>query len=305
MNVNSNRYIHLRKIWQLVVVVLFATQSFQLFAEDSAGRFSQGLIWKVEKEGVAPSYLLGTMHVADSRVTNFSSTLNQIIKRCRSLTLEVKLDANAQLEMSQAMIVKDGKVLNQHLTLKELERIKARFVGQPAMMSMINLLKPWAVTLLLSMPKSSPGLPMDAVLQERFLALNKPVYQLESPMEQIDIFEQLSVPVQVAMLKETIAKIEEIDLVLKATMEKYLAEDIGGLLELNNELLVDSKVDEMPEFFKDIIDRRNLKMLKRMQQRLMEGNALIAIGALHLPGEQGLLSLLDALGYQVTNVVQL
>ncbi|MBL4794002.1 MAG: TraB/GumN family protein [Pseudomonadales bacterium] len=113
MNVNSNRYIHLRKIWQLVVVVLLATQSSPLFAEDSAGRFSQGLIWKVEKEGAAPSYLLGTMHVADSRVTNFSSTLNQIIKRCRSLTLEVKLDANAQLEMSQAMIVKDGKVLNQ------------------------------------------------------------------------------------------------------------------------------------------------------------------------------------------------
>ena len=40
-------------------------------------------------------------------------------------------------------------------------------------------------------------------------------------------------------------------------------------------------------------------MAKRMQQRLKEGQAFIAVGALHLPGKEGILSLLEQQGYQV------
>jgi len=36
-----------------------------------------------------------------------------------------------------------------------------------------------------------------------------------------------------------------------------------------------------------------------MEERLQEGNAFIAVGALHLPGENGLLKLLPARGYRV------
>jgi uncharacterized protein len=43
-------------------------------------------------------------------------------------------------------------------------------------------------------------------------------------------------------------------------------------------------------------------MVKRMQAFLSEGNAFIAIGALHLPGNEGVLSLLENQGYKITAI---
>ena len=50
------------------------------------------------------------------------------------------------------------------------------------------------------------------------------------------------------------------------------------------------------------IDTRNRIMAERMTERLNQGGAFIAIGALHLPGEKGLVSLLKARGYRVEAV---
>jgi hypothetical protein len=51
-----------------------------------------------------------------------------------------------------------------------------------------------------------------------------------------------------------------------------------------------------------LLRQRNLLMLERMQLRLKEGNAFIAVGAMHLPGEEGLLQLLRRAGYRVTSI---
>ena len=51
-----------------------------------------------------------------------------------------------------------------------------------------------------------------------------------------------------------------------------------------------------------LLTRRNERMVQRMQPRLKEGNAFIAVGALHLPGEEGLLKKLADRGYTITTV---
>ena len=43
-------------------------------------------------------------------------------------------------------------------------------------------------------------------------------------------------------------------------------------------------------------------MVERMEQLLRQGNAFVAVGALHLPGDHGILQLLSDDGYQVTRV---
>ena len=43
-------------------------------------------------------------------------------------------------------------------------------------------------------------------------------------------------------------------------------------------------------------------MVARMMPRLGEGNALVAVGALHLPGRQGILNLLAQEGYHIARV---
>ncbi len=52
-----------------------------------------------------------------------------------------------------------------------------------------------------------------------------------------------------------------------------------------------------------LLDARNVRMAERMQPQLAEGGAFIAVGALHLPGESGILKLLlEDRGYQLTRL---
>ena len=61
--------------------------------------------------------------------------------------------------------------------------------------------------------------------------------------------------------------------------------------------------DLLTEIFqKRLIIDRNQRMVERMHKRLEEGNAFIAVGALHLPGEKGILRLLEHRGYRVRSI---
>lgn len=51
-----------------------------------------------------------------------------------------------------------------------------------------------------------------------------------------------------------------------------------------------------------MINKRNRLMLERSLPLLAEGSAFIAVGAAHLPGDQGLVELFRKAGYEVTPV---
>jgi uncharacterized protein YbaP (TraB family) len=81
----------------------------------------------------------------------------------------------------------------------------------------------------------------------------------------------------------------------------YLARDIAALAEAgmkhkpDNDRLYRSVMDRL-------LTRRNARMATRLGPILKDGGAFIAVGAAHLPGESGLLNLLEKAGYRVTPV---
>ena len=58
----------------------------------------------------------------------------------------------------------------------------------------------------------------------------------------------------------------------------------------------------MRRFLWRLNDSRNLRMVERLQTYLEQGNVFVAVGALHLAGENSLLRLLEARGYTVVPV---
>ena len=60
--------------------------------------------------------------------------------------------------------------------------------------------------------------------------------------------------------------------------------------------------DAYSDFEQRIIIDRNHRMAERALPILADGNAFIAVGALHLPGKEGLVELFRQAGFTVTRV---
>jgi uncharacterized protein YbaP (TraB family) len=84
-------------------------------------------------------------------------------------------------------------------------------------------------------------------------------------------------------------------------LDAYLQRDLAALVRLQQQAMyADSDIDD--RFMLELVDKRNQRMVDRMQDYLTEGNAFIAIGALHLPRAEGVLHLLEQRGYTVTPI---
>ena len=88
----------------------------------------------------------------------------------------------------------------------------------------------------------------------------------------------------------------------EAITERYLAGDLAGILELSREQLPNSDDGLHARLMTRLIDDRNRRFAARLGETLSAGSAFVAVGALHLPGEAGLVALLQAEGYRVTLV---
>ena len=267
-----------------------------------AGTFDRGLLWKIEARGVAPSYLFGTMHSDDPAVLQLPATVQQAFDKSSGLTLEVVLDAGSLLSMTSAFMLSDGSTLESHIGSRLYRRTVAALSAQGMPEMLVAGMKPWAVAVTLMTPPNKTGMVLDLFLYQQAIAGGKPVDGLETPMEQMAVFDGLSKIDQVALLEDTLDHLKTIQRMLDDLKDAYLARDLKRLVEISDASMRDSDPDLVERFNNKLITERNHRMAERLKPRLQRGNRFIAVGALHLPGGEGLLSLLTQEGYRVTRV---
>ena len=104
---------------------------------------------------------------------------------------------------------------------------------------------------------------------------------------------------QVQMLEDVLNYLPEMPMMFEELLDAYLERDLGRLMEVNEEYAEagDSELEQM--FQKRLIDDRNRRMVKRLLPMLQQGRLFVGVGALHLPGEKGVLRLLQQQGYRV------
>lgn len=122
---------------------------------------------------------------------------------------------------------------------------------------------------------------------------------LESLKEQGEIFNQLSLDEQVKLLRDTVCHYDIVEEDFSAMKAFYLKRDLGGLYNYAQRYSMSNEPVYKKLMKKLIVDRNNA-MVERMQPMLKKGKSFIAIGAMHLTGEGGVLALLEAQGYRVS-----
>ncbi len=268
----------------------------------------QGLLWQIDREGVRPSYLFGTMHVTDEAVVTLPPAVAQAFARADSLTVEVILTPETPYRMLQAMVLRDGRSLDGILGGELFGRtaaVAARYGFDPAG---LKGLKPWAAMTLVSLPlaelrrRAAGKEALDERLQAEARGRGLALHGLESIDEQIAVFDSLKEADQVAMLAAVVDFHGELAGLFEGMLEAYLARDTARILALSESQQGGFDPALVAAFNERVIFAHNNRMVARMTPRLAEGGSFIAVGALHLPGDRGIVSQLQDSGYRVTRL---
>lgn len=263
--------------------------------------FGRGLLWRIDSPNRAPSFLFGTFHSSDPRITDLPCPVQQAFEGSASFTMEVILNGPGLVSMAQAMFFNDGTTLREVLgdTLYR-QTLEAAGVDDAAAAG-FRRKKPWAVLMELSTPTENYGLFLDMAMQFRAILRDKPTYGLETMDEQIAVFNGLSLADQVVLLRDALRTRDQQDDAVEELAQAYLARDLDALVAISEKHgSIDPQVQA--RLMERLLVARNRNMAERMRVRLAEGNAFVAVGALHLPGRQGVLQLLSDAGYRLTRL---
>ena len=268
-------------------------------------RFSRGLLWRVTNHQARPSHVYGTIHVADPRLAELPAAVRRRFDAARSLMLEFVPDAYARERFLEAAMFLDRQTLEEKIGREDFERALERLapIGLPR--EVVNKLKPWGVLLNLhAAGRAEHGAPLDARLLELARARRLPYDQIEGVEEQIFTFDELPMDSQVALLKHSLAYGAELSELAERTLEAYLRGDLAAIWRLREEFVARHPLiaSHQALMTKRVVHDRSVVMAFRMQRQLRRGDAFVALGALHLYGEKGVLALLAEDGYRAERV---
>lgn len=274
----------------------------------------KGIFWKIEKPGLPSSYLLGTMHVSDPRVLRMPAGASEALDAVRTVVIEsdeVLDDKKAMAGMlakPELTMFTDGTSIDKLLDPDDLAVLEEGLKKRGVPLSAVSRMKPWMLMSLVSLPacemaRKGQTAFLDKGIAQDAAAKGKTVKGLETLAEQLSAMASIPMDVHLKSLVETIRIGAKMDDVFETMTELYLSGNIGLTVPFLKQVAPDGTDDAgYAEFEQLIVTKRNHLMAERAAPILAEGAAFIAVGALHLPGEEGLVELLRRQGFTVTAV---
>jgi len=149
----------------------------------------------------------------------------------------------------------------------------------------------------LSTPPSGTGFFMDLSLSLRASGNGLEVVGLETLEEQLSFLENMPMPMQLELLDQAISEADRVVEVHLQMVDAYLRNNLPALQALSDEQLREVGEDAKNYFIELGIHARNHRMADSLLNLLGQNTVFAAVGALHLPGEQGLINLLRGHGF--------
>ncbi|HVM88140.1 MAG TPA: TraB/GumN family protein [Puia sp.] len=291
----------MKKIFPVLVYTLLAGS---VFSQAGLQKLPNTLLWKITgKDLKQPTYVFGTMHILCADDATLSIGLNNAIKNCDEIYFEIDMtDMTGMLNAMKYMRMNNDQKLSDLLSQDDYNKVKNYFSKHSAMLpfSMLEHFKPMLIGSLMEendLPcKSSNG--MEFVIMKQAHEVNKKINGLETVEFQASLFDSIPYKDQADDLIKYIDSSEGYRSITDTLVLAYKNQD------LNKIELLSTKEDPGSSNYLDILlYRRNRNWVEQLKKLMPEKSLLIAVGAGHLPGEQGLLNLLKKAGYTVTPVM--
>ena len=281
------------RIVRFVAVLSLLAISTSVFAE-------QGLFWKAESPTGKTTYLFGTIHTDDNRVTNFAPSVNDAINASDTFMMETLAPSDPNVFKSE-----DGSLL-EVLTEKELAQVSQLAEFHAMHRDVAMYMKPWLLAVVFDSPRPLTPFGQDNLLMTKAQEQGKEIIGIEDTAEHFGVMDGFSRDEQLTMLRAVLKrtqKTKERD--YESLMSAYLAGDSAKISSLDKKITGGMLPAPIWEKMRTkLIDERNAIMAERVIAEGTEKNVFVAVGASHLAGKSGLIAQLKNAGYKMTRLVK-
>jgi uncharacterized protein len=275
-----------------------------LVVRPSAQAPKKNFLWTVTDSKGSVVHLLGSIHILTPDFYPLSPALEKAFDNAKVLVEELDLDEvnnpAALLPVLSKAMYTDGTTLEQAISADTFAEVKRRADKAGLPMMALQRMKPWMVAVALTAPVlKAAGFDTDLGIDKHFFdkakAEGKERRALETVAYQLGQFDQLSPPMQEAMLKETLA---DLDSQVSNVKEVATAWAAGNTSTIERIMLKDML--HTPELYQKLLVERNQNWIEPIETCLKQNaGCIVVVGAAHLIGPHGVPILLQKKGYKV------
>lgn len=264
----------------------------------------KAFIWRVDSDS-GTVYLMGSIHVGDAGIYPLDNIIEEAYELADNLVVEVDI-TNVNVTGITSLMIEYGRYpqgegLKKSIPGELYTKLSDYFSVRGMSITLMDIFRPWFInTMMEQMELEALGYSTEYGIDMYFLRKatksGKNIIELETAEFQIEIV--ASMPDELMLMA-----VEE---VLEEPMTKEILEDLFSAWESGDTVVVESLIfegmDENPEyepFFQAIYTERNYSMADKIEEFLEDDEVyFVVVGAAHLVGDEGIVSILEDRGYQ-------
>ena len=288
----------MKRIITFLAGILALISSYSSVAEQKAGPKDKSLLWRITgKKLTKPSYLFGTIHLICPGDYLWTDQMKESFAKSDKVCFEMNLnDPSGMMQVTAGMLDTTGKTLEDYFTAEQYKILKEYVKDSLGMdIGMISKMKP---VMLESIITTSGGTCEEPVsyeerLMKQALGDNKEIQGLETAQEQLNVLAGIPTDSVIKSVMEEIQNHTGSDTEYQQIIAAYKKQDLPAIYSL----LMSAK--DMAGDMGMFLDDRNKKWISRMSDKMLVSSVFFAVGAGHLWGSNGVISLLRKNGYVV------
>lgn len=283
------------KIMRIIIGLLLFITGWSVQAQTE----SKSLLWKIEGDSVQTSYLYGTIHLLPQEAFEIHENVSNAFDAAEQIVLEIDMDdPMMQMKMMQNASMKGETTLDQLFSDEDYSAISEALKETVGIgLEGVNKMKPFVIASML-ISNLIEGTPASYEMTFVQMAREKEleIVGLETVESQMAIFDKIPYEEQARDVVDMVQNEEATRAEFAAMVKAYKEEDLQGLYDL-----IESYADTAAEM-NELIIKRNHNWIPVIGELVKDKVCFIGVGAGHLGGEKGVISLLRNAGYVVTAV---
>lgn len=263
-------------------------------------------LWQVELTKGRSVYLFGTLHVGRSDFYPLPAPLSQALASSDCLVMELALNDHANLQATQQSMrelgyLPTGQSLQQLLEPQLYQQALASGKALGLLPAVSERMQPWLLAVSLQLAELmqlgyQPTLGLDSHLSQQAVNRQQRIVALETGSAQIKMLASRP-EYGIELLRQSLAAQQRQD--SQRLLKAWQQGDTQALTALGQEA---SATPLGKQLMTELLDKRNRQWQQQLQQLWQQQSCNVAVGALHLLGENSLIQLLQQAGYRITRV---